>query len=369
MEFVVKRRIITARRDMAHHHDDLNQAVRYLKLTLPEMSKREIPTTPENYAVWYEYTSGTNLELKQKIDSLIKKNTPFSEKLNSDLYTQYIENGQQIAFDEIRDSVRKIINELLLQVSDEGSELGGYAKSLELFSEKVSDTVDSNTINLLITELLAETRKREEATHSLQATLDTMAQEMTQLREEVERLNDEASTDALTRVKNRRAFNIALEKAISASKIDSTQLTLLILDIDHFKLFNDQFGHITGDKVLRFVATMLQKNVKGNDTVARFGGEEFAVILPETSYENALSVAENVRTRIAAQMLTDSAANVKLGSVHASIGVADYRYGESPEEFIHRADQCLYQAKNSGRNRVVGEQDITEQPTTKEQRI
>lgn len=360
---------MTARRDMAHHHDDLTQAVQYLKLTLPEMSKREIPTTPENYAVWYEYTAGTNVELKQKINSLIKNNSTFSDKLNNDLYAQFIENGQQVAADEIRDSVRKIINELLLQVSDEESSLGGYAKSLESFSEKVSDTADSNTIGLLITELLAETRKREEATHNLQSTLDTMAQEMTQLREEVERLNDEASTDALTRVKNRRAFNIALEKAISTSKINSTRLTLLILDIDHFKQFNDQFGHITGDKVLRFVATMLQKNVKGNDTVARFGGEEFAVILPETSYENALSVAENIRVRIAGQMLTDSAANVKLGSVNASIGVADYRYGESPEEFIHRADQCLYKAKNSGRNRVVGEQDITELPASKEQRI
>ncbi|UZE95724.1 GGDEF domain-containing protein [Alkalimarinus alittae] len=354
---------------MAHHHDDLTQAVRYLKLTLPEMCRREIPTTPENYAVWYEFTTGTNFELKQKINSLIKNNTPFSEEINTNLYTQYIENGQQIAVDEIRDNVRKIINELLLQVSNEESGLGQYAKSLETFSEKVNDNTDANTISLLITELLTETRKREEATHNLQATLDNMAQEMTNLREEVERLNDEASIDALTRVKNRRAFNIALEKSISASKINSAELALLILDIDHFKQFNDQFGHITGDKVLRFVATILQKNVKGNDTVARFGGEEFAVILPETSYGNALSVAENIRSRIADQMLTDSTANIKLGSVHASIGAATYRYGESPEEFIRRADQCLYKAKRDGRNRVIGEQEITEQPHSNEQKI
>lgn len=358
-----------AQKDMAHQHDDLTQAVRYLKLTLPEMSKRDIPTTPENYAVWYEYTSGTNLDLKQKINELIKNNTPFSEEVNSHLYTQYIEHGQQIAVDEIRDNVRKIINELLAQASIEESGLGKYAKSLESFSEKVSDTVDSNVINLLVTELLSETRQREEATHNLQVTLDTMAQEMTQLREEVERLNDEASTDALTRVKNRRAFNIALEKSISTSKINSVELSLIILDIDHFKQFNDQFGHITGDKVLRFVATMLQKNVKGNDTVARFGGEEFAIILPETSYDNALSVAENIRTRIAGQMLTDSTANTKLGCVNASFGVAAYRYGESPEEFIHRADESLYLAKNRGRNRVVGEQEVAEKPTSKEHRI
>ena len=105
---------------------------------------------------------------------------------------------------------------------------------------------------------------------------------------------------------------------------------------------------------------MLQKNIKGNDTVARFGGEEFAVILPETEYKDALSVAENMRKRISAQALSDSAANVKLGSVQASIGVALYRYGDSPEEFINRADQCLYKAKNNGRNQVIGEEVLVE---------
>ena len=350
-----------ARRDMTHQSDDLAQAVRYLKLTLPEMSKREIPTTPENYAVWYEYTAGTNHSLKNSIDSLIKDNTPFSDHVNGELYQQYIGSGQQTAIAEIRDSVRQVINDLLAQISAEGDGLGDYAKTLECFSEKVNETIDSSAVNLLINELLLETKKREEATHNLQGSLDTMAREMTQLRQEVARLNDEASTDALTKISNRRAYDIAIEREVSASKINSTHLCLLMLDIDHFKQFNDKFGHIVGDKVLRFVAAMLQKNVKGNDTVARFGGEEFAVILPETNYSDALSVAENVRKRVSAQVLSDSAENIKLGSVHVSIGVAQYRYGESPEEFVHRADKYLYQAKNNGRNRVVGEKDCEEQ--------
>jgi len=358
-----------ARRDMAHQSDDLAQAVRYLKLTLPEMSKREIPTTPENYAVWYEYTAGTNHDLKQSINSLINSKMAFSDQVNNDLYQKFIGNGQQTAITEIRDSVRQVINDLLAEISAEGDGLGDYAKTLEIFSEKVSDTPDSSAINLLITELLVETKKREEATHSLQSSLDTMAKEMTQLRQEVARLNDEASTDALTKVSNRRAYDIAIERAVSASKMNSTSLSLLMLDIDHFKRFNDQFGHVIGDKVLRFVASMLQKHVKGNDTVARFGGEEFAVILPETSYIDALSVAENVRKRISAQVLSDSAENKKLGSVNVSIGVALYRYGESPEEFVHRTDKCLYKAKGSGRNRVVGEEDCEESKPTKQRVI
>jgi len=358
-----------AQRDMAHQSDDLAQAVRYLKLTLPEMSKREIPTTPENYAVWYEYTAGTNHDLKQSIDALIKANMEFSDKVNENLYQKFIGSGQQTAIAEIRDSVRQVINDLLAQISTEGDGLGDYAKTLESFSEKVSDTSNSGSVNLLITELLIETKKREEATHNLQSSLDTMAQEMMQLRQEVARLNDEASTDALTKVCNRRAYDIAIERAVSTSKMNSTRLCLLMLDIDHFKQFNDQFGHVVGDKVLRFVAAMLQKHVKGNDTVARFGGEEFAVILPETDYTDALSVAENARKRISAQVLSDSAENIKLGSVNVSVGVAQYRYGESPEEFIHRADKCLYQAKNTGRNRVVGEGDYEESVSPQQQVI
>lgn len=358
-----------AQRDMIHQSNDLAQAVRYLKLTLPEMSKREIPTTPENYAVWYEYTVGTNHELKQSIDTLIKDNMRFSEHVNNDLFQKFIGSGQQSAVDEIRESVRQVINDLLSQISVEGDGLGDYAKTLESFSEKIIDTSDSSAVNLLITELLVETKKREDATHNLQSSLDKMAQEMTLLRQEVAKLNDEASTDALTRVSNRRAYDIAIERAVSSSKINSTRLSLLMLDIDHFKGFNDQFGHVVGDKVLRFVASMLQKHVKGNDTVARFGGEEFAVILPETAYNDALKVAENVRKRISAQVLSDSAENIKLGSVNVSIGVALYRYGESPEEFMHRADKYMYQAKKNGRNMVIGEEDCEESAKSHQQVI
>jgi len=132
---------------------------------------------------------------------------------------------------------------------------------------------------------------------------------------------------------------------------------LLMIDIDLFKNFNDRFGHVIGDKVLRFVASLIQKNIKGNDTAYRYGGEEFSVLLPETDYKGAMAVAEVIRSKLAAQKLSDSMEKVQLGTITASIGVASYRDKEDAESFIHRSDTYMYQAKRNGRNRVAGDEE------------
>lgn len=345
---------------------DIDLAVYYLKLALPEMSKRAIPTTPENYAVWYEYTVGQNTGLVYAINDLISSDATFSDDINQNLYDQFIAQQQHAAVHHLRDGVRQIIHNLLSQLTNEGSGLHDYAQSLENFASEMRNSTEIGDIKALIASLLEETRKREESTLGLQATLDNMAEEVHRLRAEVERLNEEASTDALTRVSNRRAFDINLDKAISQAKMQQLPLTLIILDIDYFKRFSDKFGHIVGDKVLRFVASALKKNVKGNDTVARFGGEEFAIVLPDTPRAGAAVVAEQIRERIATQKLSDSAENIKLGNITVSLGVAEYREHESAEELIRRADQCLYQAKHEGRNRVVTDQN-QEAETEKEE--
>src|SRR5262249_3717295 len=132
-------------------------------------------------------------------------------------------------------------------------------------------------------------------------------------------------------------------------------VALLMCDIDHFKRFNDTWGHQTGDQVLRLVAECLAENVKGRDMVARFGGEEFAVVMRRTSLENATSIAEQIRDFVAGKKLVKQSTGEILGMITISIGVACSSAGETPVSLIQKADGCLYRAKNSGRNRVVGE--------------
>jgi diguanylate cyclase len=133
-------------------------------------------------------------------------------------------------------------------------------------------------------------------------------------------------------------------------------LSLLIADIDHFKKFNDTFGHQVGDKVLRTVGRSLKDGVKGRDTAARYGGEEFAVILPQTPMSGALAVAEQIRGGLAGRKLVDKRSGDDYGRVTLSIGAAEYRSGESAADLIGRADAALYRAKENGRNRVEPEE-------------
>lgn len=338
--------------------DDISKAVSLLKLTLPEMKKRNIPTTPENYAVWYEYVNGQNKDLNDAIDALERSSGSLASEAHRELYLRYVASAREAAVNKLSESVKEIIFEFLSKVDSEGVSLGHYAKTLSDFSDEVDNFQELSDVKNLIGQLLEETKKREEATLSMQSTMESMTAEMKTLRAEVARLNSEATTDALTKVNNRRAFDNDIESTISIARKEGKALSLLMIDIDHFKRFNDQFGHTIGDKVLRFVATMLKKNIKGSDSVARYGGEEFAIILPETDYEGAITVAENMRERLAKQTLSDSAAKMQLGTITVSIGVAFYRDGEISDDLVNRADKCLYEAKNQGRNRVIGERQI-----------
>jgi diguanylate cyclase len=131
-------------------------------------------------------------------------------------------------------------------------------------------------------------------------------------------------------------------------------LSLILADIDNFKKINDQFGHLVGDEILKLVAGTLSHNVKGRDSVARFGGEEFAIILPETTALNALNIAQQIRQKLENQKWISRQHNKPIGIVTASFGVAQLEDGERKSIFLRRADSKLYQAKNAGRNRVAG---------------
>ncbi|MDX1451860.1 MAG: GGDEF domain-containing protein [Oleiphilaceae bacterium] len=342
---------------------DISKAVALLKRTLPEMNRRNIATTPENYAVWYEYVNGENHELISAIEELEANRTAMTSEVHRELYNRFIASAREAAVNKLSESVREVINELLSKIGSEGEGLSRYSHNLHQFSTQMDAANDADEIRSLIRHLIEETHKREEATRQMQDSLATMADEMKQLRAEIARLNSEATTDSLTKVNNRRAFDMEIENLISASKMENRPLCMLLLDIDHFKQFNDKFGHMIGDKVLRFVATLLKKNVKGSDMVARFGGEEFAILLPETDYTGAISVAENIRDKLAKQTLSDSAEKMQLGTITVSIGAACYQYGELAEELIHRADTCMYEAKRQGRNRVIGEQQLSQNDT------
>ena len=173
-------------------------------------------------------------------------------------------------------------------------------------------------------------------------------------RERARRSADElaraAVTDPLSGLFNRRYFRERLEEELDSARRHNTTVALLMIDIDNFKSINDRFGHLTGDLVIRGVGDILKRSVRKFDLCTRYGGEEFAIVMPGSGPENAVPVAERIRQRIE----DFKPAEAELAELHvtASIGMA-VGQGISGRELIARADQALYQAKQAGKNRVV----------------
>ncbi len=165
--------------------------------------------------------------------------------------------------------------------------------------------------------------------------------------EELERL---ANFDSLTGLHNRRAILHRLDEHIKQVRRYEGELSLIMLDIDYFKKVNDQYGHLIGDEVLENVAVLMQQNVRNTDSVGRYGGEEFIVVLSETDLSSALIVAERLRSAIEAAEMRDFEGN--MFGITVSQGVSSYKPGEDKQSLISRADDALYRAKQNGRNRV-----------------
>jgi diguanylate cyclase len=218
-------------------------------------------------------------------------------------------------------------------------------------SRNDSETVRQEAFELtqLVRDIMAQRRAREEQQ------LRDLGHRVQSLREELAELRKQAAIDTLTQLFNRGAFDEEAERTATLGLLIGLQPYLLMVDVDQFKSVNDQSGHAAGDHVLRAVADTLVRNfLRKEDFVARYGGDEFAVIVPSSSPDVALSRAERVRTAV--QGLDLSEAGVT-GPVTVSIGLATIRPGEAAPAWISRADQALYQAKATGRNRVVIAED------------
>ncbi|MGE0409177.1 MAG: GGDEF domain-containing protein, partial [Amphiplicatus sp.] len=240
-----------------------------------------------------------------------------------------------------------------------GENAQGHGERLQQLTQQLHQSVsDYPDIGALLEGVLAVTKTVRQENMKLEKRLAESSDEVASLRHSVEHIQQEAMTDPLTGVRNRKSFDLAIVKQMRRARETKEPLALIIGDVDHFKLFNDRWGHQTGDQVLRLVAEVMNANVKGQDLLARYGGEEFSILLPDTTLENAEMLADRIRRAIESRRLKKRRTDEDLGLITMSMGVAAFAENDTMETLIERADECLYAAKRGGRNRVVAESAI-----------
>ena len=227
-----------------------------------------------------------------------------------------------------------------------------YAKSLANAQSRLSHLSEGEQVRVIVSLLVAENERMRRDSSDLKAKLEESKRQIDTLRSNLTQAEEVVLRDPLTGVGNRRCFDVTMEKAITDSREDGTPLSLIMCDIDHFKRVNDAFGHQVGDEIIKMFSRVIETSVRDGDTVIRYGGEEFAIILPKAGQDAAKSIAERIRRQFESKKLSIRETNQKIGQMTASFGVAEYRSGDDTELLVQRADAKLYDAKSNGRNQV-----------------
>jgi len=325
----------------------------YIRLALPLMAKQNIPITPRNYAIWYAYVSGADRELSRIIDAMLQKGEEFSEETNEALYRRFCAENDENQLRKVREEMQQVLHTILKEVTELTGQTEAYESFVSHSVNALSEDASIQEIKKVATEIVDKTRSLGRFIKTIQHKLKETTEALEELKKDFEQVKTEVFVDFLTGIPNRKAFENTLAACISEVTSADKDLSLLLIDTDDFKKFNDEFGHLAGDEVLKFVARKIKEMVKGGDFLARFGGEEFVVVLPQTPLPGAAAVAEHIRNFFAVTPLRALPEEKNPGIITVSIGAARYRPGESSEEFIHRADHALYTAKKAGKNRVI----------------
>ncbi len=238
-----------------------------------------------------------------------------------------------------------------------------YSERLNGANSRLTQLTDASPVRDIVLALIDDNRQMRDKLANLRDQLEESRLQALQLRTSLERSEEAGMRDVVTLIGNRRYFEATLAEELERSRRTGEDFCLALADLDRFEHVNDRFGHLVGDRILRLFAEILVQNVRGHDRVARFGGEEFALMLPGASLEDATAAMERIRTTLEAKQWTLGPSGERVGAVTASFGVAKLRDNEAGADLVKRADERLYDAKAKGRNCVVADTSEPVAPT------
>ncbi|WP_135075843.1 diguanylate cyclase [Terasakiella sp. SH-1] len=339
--------------------ENIDQALEYANNAVEKMREIGVPANPNNFTVWFHYYSGTFPDLKRTLDILLDNQQEFTETRNSEIFQKFFTLDQESAM--LHDTTARMEGELsrIVGVLDGAEDdFAGLNVQLRDFQEKIADCEINDDMAHALHSLNGQIGQVLARNTSLEEELRSSIKEIDELKEDLERMRREAMTDGLTGIANRKLFDLELRKSSMNAMASGEDLALLMIDVDHFGRFNQHFGHQVGDQVLKLVAVTIGECIKGQDTAARYGGDEFSVILPRTNLENATRLAENICKRVSSKNVVNRSTGERLGKITMSAGVALFEYGEPISQLLVRADRALHQAMSGGHNQVLTQHDL-----------
>ncbi|MBR0687237.1 GGDEF domain-containing protein [Bradyrhizobium manausense] len=338
--------------------DEHERTMAFAEVALGQIRSLKQTAIPRNYEIWYVYATGYNAPLNKIINETLARNGKLTEADLEQIYDTYLSHIKTTdRIDKVGARVIGEIDDVMTVLGDALGMTGAYDASLSGASEQLTSAKSPEQVRTIVEALLRSTSEMREINKTLEDRLTLSKNEISNLQQSLEAIRAESLTDPLTGLGNRKYFDRMIGMAVQSALAGGEPLSLLLLDIDHFKSFNDSYGHLTGDQVLRLVGLSLKQTIKGQDITARYGGEEFAVVLPNTALRQALTVADHIRRAVMAKELKKKSTGEILGRVTISVGVSLLKQGDDTDALIERADACLYAAKRNGRNRVICEVD------------
>ena len=320
---------------------------------LARLQQESLSPVPQNYELWFAYYAQSHLEVVHALDTVSTAQLPITDTLCEDLHQRFLseaKNNETVR--ETGERIQATLAGMSSRVDAARAATHQYKEALQTAASQLSAPGESEQIRSTLRTVLDNTSDMLAHNQKLEDALAQSSLAMQALERDLEAVRKQSLTDSLTALANRKAFDAEIARLAQQAQADGKQYCLVMMDIDHFKVFNDTYGHQVGDDVLRLVGRTLGQGVRTGDTAARYGGEEFAILLPGTTLPFALRLADRLRATIDGMSLTRRKSGEKLSRITLSGGVAEAAAGEAPDTVVARADAALYLAKSRGRNRI-----------------
>ena len=310
----------------------------------------EIPMTPLNFELWFRAEEYPGSPLASAVNAIEKDSSEFSQQHSADLAANFLPEYRLAR--EAKENGEHLISQLEAAdnaMKEAQTSSRTYGLSLEAgITVLQHQSIEPASARDVIEQLARATSVARLDADRLNRQLSSALKEVSRLRDHMEVVRRESLTDALTNLPNRKAFDAALARTRAASG----DVVVAMIDIDHFKRFNDQWGHATGDQVLKFVAAMIGRTAHAPRLAARYGGEEFAILFPGEDLQKVRQDLEHMLAQIRSRALTRRTTGERLGSLTVSCGLAKGQ-GASATDLLALADAALYASKRDGRDRVT----------------